>query len=340
MGKPIWIGLVSAIIVASVCGGIYALTERGDVAQATPSIEHSGVAQAPLSEVETVVGVDANPAGNTATSLGTINGCISVNFDPPPADTFSIDLVVQDVTNLHKWDGTFRFDESVVQVNSLTTNGFFLGSNTYGPVFQCYPDPDGDEGECTFGTHDMTGAGHSGSGVLGRLELTAIGPGPGISKISKANFDLRPDGYPTSGVQLLDPGGNPVGPVDQYGYFDGTILNAQIAVDEPCPGECLPDVDTDTDGFDDDVECYLPTDPLDACPDVLYIDDAWPLDVNMDTFVTVGGDVLPFRGRIGATGGPPPSANWLQRLDLNADNFITVGGDVLGFRGRIGQTCS
>ena len=91
--------------------------------------------------------------------------------------------------------------------------------------------------------------------------------------------------------------------------------------------------------FWDEVEVYLGTDPLDACPDN-DTHDAWPLDVNMDTFVTVGGDVLPYRGRIGATGGPPADPNWLQRLDLNMDNWITVGGDVLPFREMIGENCT
>jgi hypothetical protein len=56
--------------------------------------------------------------------------------------------------------------------------------------------------------------------------------------------------------------------------------------------------------------------------------------------VTVGGDILPYRGRIGATGGPPADPNWSQRLDINADNWITVGGDVLPFRGIIGEQCT
>ena len=104
--------------------------------------------------------------------------------------------------------------------------------------------------------------------------------------------------------------------------------------------ECDPLLDSDGDTFYDDVECYLPTDRSDDCTDNPGVHDAWPLDNNIDTFVTVGGDVLPYRGRIGATGGPPASPNWLQRLDINADNFITVGGDVLPFRGHVGDFCT
>jgi len=102
----------------------------------------------------------------------------------------------------------------------------------------------------------------------------------------------------------------------------------------------VPAGDDDCDAFTTAVEEYVGSDPLDACPDLVGVDDAWPLDINIDKFVTVGGDVLPYRGRIAAWGGPPPDANWLQRLDLNADNWITVGGDVLPFRGMIGKSCT
>jgi len=101
-----------------------------------------------------------------------------------------------------------------------------------------------------------------------------------------------------------------------------------------------PDPDDDNDLFDDSVEAYVATDPWDACPDVVGAHDAWPLDINMDTVITVVGDVLNYSGRIGATGGPPPSANWWQRLDLNMDNVITVVGDVLKFSGNIGRSCT
>jgi hypothetical protein len=108
--------------------------------------------------------------------------------------------------------------------------------------------------------------------------------------------------------------------------------------------------DADGDGFDDLVEDYIGTDPLDDCPNVIGTPalcpgptcdghDAWPLDNNVDTFVTVVGDVLSY-ARFGGCGGPPPDPNWLQRLDLNADNCITVVGDVLPFSGMIGAGCT
>jgi hypothetical protein len=101
-----------------------------------------------------------------------------------------------------------------------------------------------------------------------------------------------------------------------------------VAVPEP--------LDSDCDGFTDDVETYLGTDYLDACPDG-PTDDAWPLDVSMDAQISVVGDVLNFRGRIGATPGAP---TWWQRLDFNMDGQLSVVGDVLLYRGRIGDTCT
>ena len=94
--------------------------------------------------------------------------------------------------------------------------------------------------------------------------------------------------------------------------------------------------DSDADGFLDSFEACLGTDPLDDCPDDPS-DDAWPLDINMDKTVSVAGDALNFRDRIGATPGSP---EWWQRLDLNADGMITVAGDALLYRGMIGETCT
>jgi hypothetical protein len=100
---------------------------------------------------------------------------------------------------------------------------------------------------------------------------------------------------------------------------------------------CAPGVDTDGDGFNDDVECYLPTDPRDDCPDVIGGDDAWPLDVDMTRDVSVTGDVFNYVGRIGATPGDPM---WWQRLDFDMDSSLSVTGDVFMYVGKIGATCT
>jgi len=104
-------------------------------------------------------------------------------------------------------------------------------------------------------------------------------------------------------------------------------------------GDTIPDTvdeDDDGDGFTDELEAYLGTDSLDACPDS-PADAAWPLDMNNDTQISVIGDAMGFRGAIGATPGEP---NWSLRLDLNGSGQISVTGDVILFSGMIGQTCS
>jgi subtilisin-like proprotein convertase family protein/C1A family cysteine protease len=124
---------------------------------------------------------------------------------------------------------------------------------------------------------------------------------------------------------------------DASEYDSGTLTSWELELcgEAPTPN-CDPGVDTDGDGFDDDVECYLVTDPLDACPDG-PTDDAWPLDVSKNGQISVVADILNFRGRIGAT---PSDPTWSQRLDFNADGQISVVGDVLMYRGMIGETCT
>ena len=96
------------------------------------------------------------------------------------------------------------------------------------------------------------------------------------------------------------------------------------------------DADDDNDGFTDEVETYLGTDPLDACPDNPS-DDAWPLDIDNDRAITVTGDVMNFSGRIGAAPGAP---NWWVHMDFNMDNTITVTGDAFLYGNKISQTCT
>ena len=130
-------------------------------------------------------------------------------------------------------------------------------------------------------------------------------------------------------------------PTDYARLIDGSgaeVMTVHCGEVPPIPTPTpTPTSDSDNDGFDDTVEAYLGTDPLDACPDEIGAHDAWPLDINMDRAVTVVGDALNYRGRIGAEPGDP---EWLQRLDFNMDSMISVVGDALLYRGMIGQTCA
>jgi len=102
------------------------------------------------------------------------------------------------------------------------------------------------------------------------------------------------------------------------------------------------DLDDDNDTYNDDVEWWLGTDPLEDCPKVYTLaSDAWPLDMNQSQTVTVVGDVLKYAGKIGGDLNSSPPTSWsLRRLDLNKSGTITVVGDVLKFAGKIGGSCT
>jgi hypothetical protein len=346
MGKPIWVGFVSVIVLAFVCGGIYAFTERGDVAEAT------------LSEVDTIVGVDADPTGNGATSVGTIDRCISVSS----SETFYIDLFVKDVTDLYSWDGTFSFNESVVQVNALQVEGFFLGSIDQHPLLDCYEDPVGDNGRCVVSNGDGTLAGPDGQGVLGRLELTALTAGT-----SRLYFTLWTS-FGVSGVTLLDNSSPPatIGDLDSDNYFDGLVFNAIVVVGEPCPA------DPDLDGFTNDEESVDGSDLLDvnSTPEICdEIDndldgntDEWydrdPANgtadcVDPDSNSDGTGDANPTdpdddddgfsderEAYLGTDSLADCAVNQYHNawpLDINNDKTINLAGDVFNFVGKIGS---
>jgi len=152
----------------------------------------------------------------------------------------------------------------------------------------------------------------------GRSELPAMTANGRYVGFQSAASNLVP--YDTNG--RWDVFVHDVGDADGDGEWDAF---------DPCPAN----PDCDSDSFSDGVERYLATDPLDACPDDPS-DDAWPLDPNMDCQVSIVGDVLNFRDRIGATPGAP---NWWQRLDFNGDGQLSVVGDLLMYMNRIGETC-
>ena len=101
--------------------------------------------------------------------------------------------------------------------------------------------------------------------------------------------------------------------------------------------ECTAGVDSDGDTFNDEVEWYLPTDCLDDCPDVVGSHDAWPIDMNMDRLINLGGDVVKYVGKMGCVVAIDPSC---RRLDLNMDGLINLGGDVVKYVGKMGGSCA
>jgi len=94
------------------------------------------------------------------------------------------------------------------------------------------------------------------------------------------------------------------------------------------------DDDDDNDEFDDSVESYVGTDPVDDCPDGPS-DDAWPFDINIDTWSNAL-DVLLYKGHLQTPVGDP---DYDPRLDLNADLWVNAL-DILLYKGHLQVQCT
>jgi len=180
------------------------------------------------------IGVDADARGNTATSLGTIDPCVSVR----KGDTFEVDVFITDVTDLLAWEAYFSFDGSVVNVINRNVK-LFQAANANSDVFDASESLPSSGGLYRLGAIDFgqPPSPDSGSGVLARLTLEAMGAG--ISPAILITLDANNDGKPDLGTQLKDPEEVPLGDANGDGFFDGIVLNAQIAVDRDCPPETI-----------------------------------------------------------------------------------------------------
>jgi C1A family cysteine protease/subtilisin-like proprotein convertase family protein len=138
------------------------------------------------------------------------------------------------------------------------------------------------------------------------------------------------DGQNASGVWTLEV-------TDDEAIVAGTLQSWSLEL-------CGASLDSDGDGWSDGDEGYIGTDSLDACPDVVGSpglcpgpscngDDAWPPDINVDTWANIL-DVLLYKP-IMITSVPPSPA----RFDLNADGDINIL-DVLLYKPIIMTQCA
>ena len=261
------------------------------------------------------IGIDADPSGNTATSLGTIDSCISV----ATGDTFNVDLFITDVQELVVWYALLRYDPSLVNIIDRDVQMFLAAA------------PGSDVRDHSFGGPGLGGAydllaadvadespHESGSGVLARLTVTALAPG--VSPLTLQELMLW--GYPFPRWIAVD-----------------SVANAWIAVDQACPGGPPPTFtppvqDTDDDGFADQPERYMGTDPLDACPDDRN-DQAWPPDIDNDADADIV-DVLKFKPVILTNASDP---DYDRRFDLQGEGDIDIV-DVLLYKPIILTQCA
>ena len=189
-----------------------------------------GAAQQPLT-----LGVDADPAGNAATSLGTIQPCVSVSS----GQTFQIDVFIMGVADLLAWEGYLVYDPAIVKIVERNVQ-MFQAANPGSQVFdssEALPDQDG---RYRVSAADIAEppAPDSGSGVLARLSLTAVAAG--VTPASLPLIDVTGDAIPDFGPVLTDVVGKDIGDTNGDGLFDGPLMDAWIAVDTACPQQPPP----------------------------------------------------------------------------------------------------
>ncbi len=178
----------------------------------------------------TSIGIDANPAANTATSLGSIDSCVSVSS----GQTFDVDIFVADVVDLLAWEVYFIYDRNIISIVDHDVD-MFQAANEDSNVFdlsEVLPDLDARYGLAAADLAEPP-APDSGSGVLTRLTLKAVAPG--LSPASLKPIDINDDGTIDLGPFLNNIRGEAIDDLDDDGFFDGEIVDAQIAVDTPCP---------------------------------------------------------------------------------------------------------
>jgi len=145
-----------------------------------------------------------------------------------------VDIFVKDVTDLLAWEVYFTYDSSIVNIVDHDVEMFQAGnegSNVF-DLSEVLPDLDALYLLAAADLGDPP-APDSGSGVLARLTLKAVGPGISPARVSPIDFNN--DGTMDLGPFLNDLHGDPIGDADNDGLFDGQISAAQIAVDTACP---------------------------------------------------------------------------------------------------------
>lgn len=222
--------LLTALLLAS------ALT----AAASTGWPRHPGVASA---QEPPTIGIDANPVGNKATSLGKIDPCVARST----GETFQVDIFVRNVEQLLAWEIYVEYDPNLLEVVARQVDLFQAanaGSNVF-DVSDRVPDADGLYRLAAADISDPPTP-DSGSGVLAKLTLRA--KAPGISPLTLAYRDLNGDGKPDQGPLLRDIDAKPIGDDDGDALFDGQISNAQVAIDTPCSEAPSPPTENDSAG--------------------------------------------------------------------------------------------
>jgi len=173
------------------------------------------------------IGIDADPTGNAATLLDTTDTCIAV----VQGDSFQVDVIARDVTDLLAWEAYLSFDGNLLQVTDRNVQQF-LASIPEGDVFDLSESVPDDDGIYRVGAASISDRpqGGSGSGVLARVSLQALGPGLATLSLAPVETEVG-----TVEATLTAADGSRIGDSDDNGFYDGPAEGAKVAIDQSCP---------------------------------------------------------------------------------------------------------
>jgi hypothetical protein len=174
--------------------------------------------------------IDAGVEGNTATSLGATENCVSVKT----GDKFLMDMVVHDVTDLLAWDIPIDYKPEVVRVVDQDVK-LFQQANAGSSVLDLSAKLPDDSGFHHFSAVDFADpeSPDSGSGVLVRMTFEAVAPGD--SPVRFGNRDVDSNGGLDAGSLLRDVNTRFIGDDNNDTFFDGERDDALVVVDGDCP---------------------------------------------------------------------------------------------------------
>lgn len=224
---------VSAITIIRVVGGsiVFGLIALG--ACLLGSGERAAQAEP---DPTAVLGIDVDPSGNTATSLGTIDECISVSSG---AD-FDIDVFLDKIPSPHNLGGfeyRLNYDSTALRVNAVDHGGgtslimsqagsSVLDLGDCSPPGSPCPDTDGSLFVSVVDTGGPASVEDPDSlGVLGRYNLTVIGGEGNLTLLTLTDPALG--GYEPTVTPWTDE-------IDQVWDGDFAPAYGVIAIDTPC----------------------------------------------------------------------------------------------------------
>ena len=191
-----------------------------------------GVPRSSLAQEATSLSIDVIPEGNTATTLGPIDPCASAK----KGQSFNVDLVIQDTTDLLAWEISISYDPEVLVVRDRDAEQF-QAANEGSRILDLSEETPDDDGRYLLQSVDTAdpASGDSGSGVLARLIFKA--KSSGVSQITIDKVDLNDDGKLDRAPFLRNVDAEPIGDEDGDTFFDGPTASAEIQVGQPCPGQ-------------------------------------------------------------------------------------------------------